>query len=83
MKAEFCPICGSFRTSFGDSYSDGDERVERPVSLQECKNLKCGLPCKFWDGVKDLLDELLQDESLELVAGRWLWTGNGQQVFAD
>lgn len=83
MKAKWCPVCGSDRTSFSESYSDGEERVEKPIEQQECVNRKCGLCCKFWDGIKDMLDELMQDDSVQLMDSKWIWTGNGQRVFAD
>lgn len=81
MTQESCPICGSYRTSFSDSYSDGEERVERPFSSQECVNRKCGLPCKFWQGIKDMIDVLVDDGSVCLVNKEWCWSGNYDPVF--
>jgi hypothetical protein len=67
--------------SFSDPYSDGEERVERPLSWQECANRKCRLPCKFWVGVADMIDVLVEDESIMLHGDDYVWTGNGDLVF--
>jgi hypothetical protein len=44
-------------------------------------NIACGLPCRFWDGLTDVLDALHDDESISLRDSRWYWTGNGDFVF--
>lgn len=81
MRSKFCPICGSERTHFCDLYSDGDEIVEVELDRQHCLNIACGLPCRFWDGLTDVLDALHDDESISLRDSRWYWTGNGDFVF--
>jgi hypothetical protein len=53
-----CPLCGSSRTRFVDSWSDGDEIIERGFNSQQCSNQGCGLPCRLWDKVESLKKEV-------------------------
>jgi hypothetical protein len=78
-----CPICGSERTRYHDVYSDGDNIVERPLNRQECCSSSCGLPYPFWNGVRDILNALAEDEQIVFEHGRWIWTTNGHPVFFE
>lgn len=62
-----CPLCGGKMTRFGDSWSDGDEWIERGFSSQQCT--KCGVPCKMWDSIEKKLGDLRDalKESTELL----------------
>ena len=40
----------------------------------------CDLPCKFWNGIADIIDVLEDDESIILRNGEWCWS-NGEKVF--
>ena len=69
-----CPLCGAGRTRFVDSWSDGDEIVERSFYSQKCK--ACGLPCKLWAEVERLKaerDQHREGEAALVVERDALW----------
>ena len=66
MTQRTCPLCGGRYTCFGDSYSDGEERIERPFSSQQCVNRECGLPCSLWNQIEMLQSEIKRLKSANL-----------------
>ena len=51
--SDLCPLCGSPRTHFGYSHSDG-EWSEQSFLSQQCTNSVCGLPCRLWERITKL-----------------------------
>lgn len=78
-----CPLCGGERTHFGDSYSDGEEWVERAWENQECSRRSCELPCRLWEQVASLVEQARVSAALLAACRRVAMADEIQDVFDD